>query len=96
LYAKTRIRHKEDDDILETYLSLRGKILRSGRREILRRKCESSRLIEPAVKGSTWLILEKYFTAYNNFSCSSSTNIFRWKYEAKEREKEGKKQDCKM
>jgi len=34
------------------------------------------RLIEATVKGSTWLIPEKYFTAYNNFSCSSCSHEY--------------------
>lgn len=54
------------------------KILRNDGKEILRQKCQSSRLIEPTVKGSTWLIPEKHFIAYNNFcSLLASMNIFR-------------------
>lgn len=92
---RTRItRRQENDDIFGTYLC--GKNLRNGRGEILRRKCESSRLIEPAVKGSTWLISEKYFTAYNTSpALLISMNIFR-KYKAEEGEKEEMKQDCKV
>lgn len=64
--------------------------LETAEKKFSRRKCKSSKLIEPIVKESTWLIPEKYFThtqhTITSLTLLAAMNIFKWKYRKEERE----------